>query len=243
MARNTQEEEEQAPMTTPAQAYGHPDFVNDWPVQGPTDPGIREADCRYAQTLPTPAEAPCVDCKGYVPMFARTKGLLGEQVSFGGRGVRAFALAAAGDPDVWTKLNPEQQKWVISSLTMLNNLIYQGTGTMCPTWGPSITAAGGCFQNWFNANAKLTKPDGSPVKLRTDGVFDQDTLDALNTITGMDPPHFPQAFPPGYITSAAPEPKKLSTGAMVGIAAAGAAALGGVVYVATRKRGRKSRRK
>ena len=230
-------------MTTPAQASGHPNFVTDWPVQGPTDPGIRAADCRFAQTLPTPANSPCVDCKGPIPMWAQTKGLLGEQISFGGKGVRGFALAAAGDPDVWAKLNTTQQKWVMDSLTTLNNLIYQATGTMCSSWGPSITAAGGCFQNWFNANAKLTKPDGSPVKLRTDGVFDQDTLNALNTITGMDPPHFPQAFPPGYITSAAPTATKLSTGAMVGIGTAIAAALGGGIYVATRKKSRRSRRR
>lgn len=228
---------------TPAQASGYPDFVTDWPVQGPTDPGIREADCRYAQTLPTPAEAPCVDCKGPVPMFARTKGLLGEQVSFGGRNVRAFALAAA--EDTWAALTVPQQTWVVSTLTKLNDLIVKANGTRCLTWAPNITAAGQCFQMWFNsAKLGLTKPDGSPVVLRTDGTFDQDTLDALRTTVALNPKDFPTPFPgtqmPGETGTGE---KKLSTGAMVGIAAAGATALGGIVYVATRKRGRKSRRK
>ncbi len=229
---------------TPAQAYGHPDFVNDWPVSGPTDPGIRAADCRYAKTLPTPAEAPCVDCKGYVPMFARTKGLLGEQVSFGGRRTRAFALAAAGDPDIWNSLSVPQQTWIGNTLSKLNDLIVKSTGTTCPQWTPAIHGAAICFQAWFNASKfGLTKPDGSPVVLRTDGVFDQDTLDALRTTVSMNPKDFPTPFPGTEMAGTGTTQKKLSTGAMVGIAAAGAAALGGVVYVATRKRGRKSRRK
>ena len=231
-------------MTTPAQAYGHPDFVNDWPVQGPTDPGIREADCRYAQTLPTPAEAPCVDCKGPVPMFARTKGLLGEQVSFGGRGVRAFALAAAGDPDIWGTLTVPQQTWIANTLAKLNDLIVKSTGTTCPQWSPSIHGAGYCFQAWFNSQRfGLTKPDGSTVVLRTDGTFDQDTLDALRTTVSMNPKDFPTPYPGTQLAGeTGTGEKKLSTGAMVGIAAGGAAMLGGVVYVATRKGGRKSRR-
>jgi len=229
---------------TPAQAYGHPDFVNDWPVQGPTDPGIRAADCRYAQKLPTPQEAPCVDCKGPVPMFARTKGLLGEQVSFGGRNVRAFALAKAGDPDVWEKLTPGQQAWLAGVKQKLNDLIVQTTGTKCATWGPNVTSQGAttCFQNWYNSYG-LTQ-------LRTDGVLDQDTLSALIETAQAHPNDFPQfpgqaqpGTPPEVAAADAVGPKKLSTGAIVGIAAAGAAALGGAIYVATRKSGRKSRRR
>jgi hypothetical protein len=228
-------------MITPAQASGYPDFVNDWPVQGPTDPGIREADCRYAQTLPTPAEAPCVDCKGYVPMFARTKGLLGEQVSFGGRRTRAFALAAAGDPDIWGSLTVPQQTWVGNTLAKLNDIIVKSTGTTCPQWAPAIHSAAFCFQSWFNqAGIGMTNSDGSQTKLRTDGTFDQETLNTLIRVVAINPTDFPTPYP--GLQTAAPD-KKLSTGAMVGIAAGAATVLGGVVYAATRKSGRKSRRR
>lgn len=230
---------------TPAQASGQSNFVTDWPVQGPTDPGIREADCRFAQTLPTPADAPCVDCKGPIPMWAQTKGLLGEQVSFGGRRTRAFALAAAGDPDVWDKLSPGQQSWLAGVKQKLNDLIVQTTGTKCATWGPNVTSAGAtkCFQTWYNSFG-LTQ-------LRTDGVLDQDTLSAFIETAQAHPTDFPQ-FPgqaqPGTApdvaaASAVAPPSKLSVGAIVGMTAAGATALGGIVYLATRKRGRKSRRK
>jgi hypothetical protein len=177
-------------------------------------------------------------------MWAQTKGLLGEQVSFGGRRTRAFALAAAGDPDVWNSLSVPQQTWISTTLSKLNDLIVKATGTTCPQWSPSIQGASICFQAWFN-NQKfgLTKPNGSPVVLRVDGTFDQDTLDALRTVVALNPKDFPTPYPGTEMAGTGSTEKKISTGAMVGIAAAGATALGGIVYVATRKRGRKSRRK
>jgi len=223
---------------TPAQASGHPNFVTDWPVQGPTDPGIRAADCRYAQKLPTPQNAPCVDCEGPTPMWTQSKGLLGERISYGGRGAVGFALAAAGDPDVWTQLTPDQQTWVMQTLTKLNDMIVKTTGTSCPTWGPSITAAGGCFQFWFNS-MYIGSP-GFPKPIRTDGVFDGETLQALITAALIHQTDFPTPFPGTPPTGK----KKLSTGAMVGIAAVGATALGGVIYAATHsKKSRRSRRR
>lgn len=228
-------------MTTPAQASGVPDFVTDWPVQGPTDQGIREADCWFARNrIPTPQNYSCVDCEGQVPMFARSKGLLGERVSLGG-----FALAAAGDPDIWGKLSLEQQTWVGNTLAKLNELIVKTTGTTCPQWTPTIHGAGYCFQTWFNSSGlKLTKPDGSPVVLRSDGIFDQDTLDALRTTVALNQKDFPTPFPGTALPGTTGEGKKLSTGAMVGIGTAGAAVLGGIIYAATRggKRKRRSRR-
>lgn len=177
-------------------------------------------------------------------MWARTTGV-SEQISFNGTGVgfNFPGLAAANDPSVWEKLTPEQQTWVRDALVKLNNLIVQTTKTTCPTFGPSVTAAGGCFQQWFNANTKgaYTKADGSKLVLRTDGVFDQDTLDALITITGVYGKDFQAPFP-GASTIA--EKKKLSTGAMVGIGLAVAAVGGGAVYYATRgKKSRRSRRR
>ena len=168
---------------------------------------------------------------------------LGEQISFGGARARGFSLAAPGDPDAWVQLTPAQQAWVTNSIRTLDGKIKEQTQTTCPGMSTgSITGIAGCFQNWFNgARLGLTNRAGAPVVLRTDGVFDQDTLDALRTVTSLDAKNYPTPFPGTEAAGIAPV-KKLSTGAMVGIAAGGAAALGGIVYVATRKKSRKSRR-
>ena len=142
-------------------------------------------------------------------------------------------LGAAGDPDVWAGMNAAQQQWVMNTLTTLNNIIYQQTGTMCSSWGPSITLAGGCFQQWYNANYGSS---GVSKTLRTDGVFDQDTLNALVMVAGIKKANFPTAYP----ASAA---KKLSTGEMFGIAAAAATVIGGVAYVATHKKSRRRKKR
>jgi hypothetical protein len=238
---------------TPAQASGHPNFVTDVPVQGPTDEGLRAADCWWVQNR-LPKNPACVDCEGPIPQWARNtlcpgnrltnsglgENMFNEKISYGSPRNRNFALAAAGDPEIWTGLTSEQQQWVMNTLVTLNNLIVQTTGTTCPTFGPSVTAAGGCFQAWYNTNYLPLNPQA--VELRTDGVFDQDTLDALRLIAALDPSSFPEPFPgtrlPGF---GPPDKKKLSTGAMVGIAAAGAAVVGGLVWAAGR--GGKTRRR
>lgn len=167
---------------------------------------------------------------------------IGERLSFGGRGALGFAIGKAGDPDAWTQLNAAQQTWVMNTLVKLDSLIRAQTKTSCSTFGPSITAAGGCFQNWFNgAKLGLTGRDGAPIVLRTDGVFDQDSLDALRTVAALNPKDFTTPFPGTEMAGTGA--KKLSTGAIVGIAAGGAAVLGGVVYVVTRKGGRRKGRK
>lgn len=236
---------------TPAQAYGHPNFVTDVPVQGPTDEGLRSADCwQDKNRIPAPADTACVDCKGPIPMWAqqalsnvrgRSAGI-GEALSLGGRPVRGFGIAGAGDPDVWTGLSAAQQKWVTDTLVKLNDIIVQTTGTTCPTWGPSITAAGGCFQQWFNKNlgGKLTSAAGKPVMLRTDGVFDQETLDALITTAGIHGQQFPTPYPSGAVTTTE-EKKGLSKGAMIAGGAAALALVGGGIYAVTsgKKRHRK----
>lgn len=234
---------------TPAQAYGHPKFVTDVPVQGPTDEGLRAADCIQQQRLP--AHPGCVDCGGVIPMWAQqaistTRGQsagavagFGERLSFGGSGVLGFALEYVGDPEVWTKLTPDQQMWVTNTLNKLNDIIVKTTGAPCPTWGPAINLAGGCFQGWYNANYGAS---GASRKLRSDGVFDQDTLDALIMIANMRKADFPTPFPAGAVTATQVQPvkKPLSKGAMIGIGAAGVG-LVGIVYAATR--GGKARRR
>ena len=249
---------------TPAQANPSvANFVTDHPVQGPTDEGLRAADCWWAQHV-LPQKPACVDCKGPIPMWAQRSlsvyrgesAGIGEQISLGGHRVAGFGnvalgVAAAADPEIWTKLSTEQQTWVVNTLTKLNDLIVKSTGTTCPTWGPSITAAGGCFQSWYNANYLPLNP--AAPQLRTDGVFDEDTLCALMLQAALNPPEFPEPFPdpegrycqaPTPAPAPEPEKKKLSTGAMVGIGVAGVAAAGGIYYVATRKSGgrRKSRK-
>lgn len=231
-------------MTTPAQAYGHPDYVTDVATQGPTDEGLRAADCHFAQTV-LPARPACVDCEGPIPMWA-TQSLshvrgksagIGERLSFGGHGALGFALDGPSDPEIWTKISAGQQAWVADTLRVLNDKIIASTGSHCPTWNAAvITATAGCFQAWFNLNygGKLTGPDGKPVTLRIDGVFDQQTLDALRTVAALDPQTFKTPYPGTELPGLTGEGKKLSTGAMVGIGA-GVAAVGGIIYAATRK--------
>jgi hypothetical protein len=231
-------------MPTPAQAYGHPDFVTDVPVQGPTDEGIRSKDCLYVNTH-IPAQPACADCKGPIPMWAQqnTPHGVGELISYGGHGALGFALGTVNDPEIWSKLTPDQQMWVTNSLNTLNSKIMAATGSSCPTWGPAINLAGGCFQTWFNNN--YGGANSGVMTLRTDGVFDQDTLCALITVTGMHQTDFPTAFPdpnkqycqsPGSATAT----KKILTAKMLGFGALGVVGLGGIAYAAIH--GKKRRR-
>jgi len=212
---------------TPAQAYGHPDWITDFPVQGPTDPGIRAADCWYAQNRLPVNNPACADCKGPIPMWAQTKGTgLSESISFGGH--RAVGFGAASDPEIFSKLTSDQQSWVRNAMNDLNSKIIATTGTTCPGWGTGIQQMAGCFQLWYNANL-----GASTKMLRTDGVVDQDTLDALKALVAARPGDFPSA--PLSATPATPK-TGLSTGEMIGIAAGVAALIGGGAYLATRKK-------
>lgn len=172
-------------------------------------------------------------------------GLLGERISFGGARARGFALAAAGDPDIWASLSLPQQTWVANTLNTLNDLIVKGGRAPCLQRTPTIHGSGYCFQVWFNeAKLGLTKADGSPMVLRTDGMFDQDTLDALRTVAAMNAKDFPTPYPGTEMAGTGTTAAKpgLSKGAMFGIGTAGAAVLGGIIYAATRG-GSKRKRK
>lgn len=233
-------------MKTPAQLYGHP-TLDDVPVAGPTDPGILKADCWYRNNV-LPATPACVDCGGgAIPHWAQSKGLLGDkimldtQISFGGKRAHGFSLAAPGDPDIWASLTPAQQMWVSNTLNTLNSKIMSATGTSCASWGPAINLAGRCFQIWYNANYGAS---GASKSLRTDGAFDQDTLSALIMVAGI---HASDASPlappyPGGTATAAPA-TKLSKGEMVGIGLAVATVAGGGIYLATKKKSSRRRRK
>lgn len=197
---------------TPAQASGNPNqWINDWPVQGPTDPGIRAADCWWVKNaLPTQSPA-CVDCK-------TRGGLLGAAFS-------DWGLGAVGDPDIADRLTPEQQGWVAGGIS---HLAPKGE---CPP-GSDLAGMIKCFQNGYNRETASL-----PVRrLRTDGVLDEDTLCALQSFVadnGGTP--FPD---PTKTYCQSPQPvtgtSSLSKGAIAGIAAAGAVVVGGIVYAVTR---------
>lgn len=237
-------------MTTPAQAYGHP-TLDDVPVQGPTDPGIRAADCWYAQNvLPSQKASSCVDCTGgIVPMWTRQtlSGVRGQYsgiggISRGGIGVQGF-LHGPYD-DVWTTLGPAQQAWIADTMRKLNDKIIAAGSPPCPQWNPSnITSVTSCFKQWFNANysGKLTDASGKPISLSPTTIFDQQTLDALRTIVAMDPQGFPTPFPGTSLPGPAHDEKKylgLSKGQAIG-AGAGVLALGGLLFAATRGKKRR----
>jgi hypothetical protein len=215
---------------TPAQAYGHP-TLDDVAVQGPTDPGIRAADCRYAQNV-LPQKPACVDCnKGNIPMWAQHKGtgLSSESISLGGAPVVGFG--APGDPGL--TLSAADKAWAQNAINDLNTKILAGGSAPCATWAADFSSMTGCFQGWYNVNrAPASK------MLRTDTVFDQDTLDALKMVVAARPADFPSAPAANAPQPAAAAAKKgLSTGAMVGIAAGAALVLGGVGYYYTQKKG------
>lgn len=215
---------------TPAQAYGHPDFVTDVPVQGPTDPGMRAASCWFANNR-VPKESACVDCTGGpVPMWAQTKGTgLSEAISYRGVGVAGFALRGPGDPLV--PLSDADQKWVMNALNDLNTKIVATNGKPCATWAPNLNAMVGCFQGWYNVNRA---GGGASKMLRTDENFDQDTLDALKMVVKLDQASFPSA----PITNAPGGKPGMSTAVKGGLVAGGLVLVGGVWYVLTRKKGR-----
>lgn len=202
---------------TPAQAHGHPNFVTDVPVQGPTDEGMRAASCWWAQNR-LPAQPHCVDCqeKGnvMVPGWSRSSmacpgcGMLGEAVSFGGRRARGFAVGGPSDPDIFDALNAAQQIWVRDALNTLNKMVTTTTGTTCATWadpGLNLAAAVGCFQSWYNANYGAAAVQGG-VTLRSDGAIDADTLSALQTVAGAHPSDFTAVYPPNVGNQVTPTP-------------------------------------
>ena len=221
---------------TPAQASGHPNFVTDVPVQGPTDEGMRAADCWFAQNR-LPAKPACVDCNNGSGLG---EGLM-ETISYGGRSARGFALGGASDPAA--TLTDAQMTWVKAALVLLNNIIMKSSGTTCSTWvdpGLNLSAAVGCFQQWYNAN----KP-APAIAVRTDGVLDADTVNSLQFVATQHPTDFNAAFPAAGAASTTPATGTkpgLSTGEMVGIGIGGAALLGGVIYAAT-SGGKKGKRK
>ena len=255
---------------TPAQAYGHPRFADDYPWDGGYGEGERRSACRNAANIT--AKRPGGECSGILPSWITNypSGML-SGVSIHGRPVPGFGIGQGGG-DVFSTLTPAQQSWVQTTLSTLNSKILAGSKP-CATWADptaSLSAAVGCFQNWANSlpQAPLT-PGGA---LRTDGVVDQATIAALLALAShIHPEDFPTPFPATPATapvqaaaqaagaaavavsptpvaaSTAPvgraEHRGLSTGAKVGIGVGVAGALGTAVYLVTRSSGGKKRRR
>jgi hypothetical protein len=248
---------------TPAQAYGHPNFVTDVPVQGPTDEGMRRLACCWTRTR-IPQTPACADCEGPIPMWTRQA--ITPSVGSFSSGVQGFAesglgnpyalalarpgtLAGPSDPTLDKGLAVAQLAWVQNALLTLNNKIMSTSGSSCPTWADptaNLAAAVGCFQAWWNTHyAKVS--GGAAKMLRTDGGLDEDTLCALQTITSMHPEDFGTPFPdPTKQFCKAPPPLtqplaaaqhhwgKLSTPVKIGVVTAALAGVGVVVYAVTR---------
>ncbi len=211
--------------------YG--DWVNDVPVQGPTDPGIRAAGCWWKDNVldkVTDHQGAMVPrwtqssvlCMGPSPLRSGVGGV-GETVRRGGALGADAALAAGAPPGIWSKLAPAEAQWVLATLAQLNALILKSGNKPCASWPADPTtappAAVACFQGWFNTNIAQAAD-----KLRTDGTLDHATLCALITATEQHTDDFPTKYPG--------TPLCLSTMSMpmkIGIGVAAAAVVGGTI--------------
>jgi len=259
-------------MRTPAQAYGHPRFADDYPWDGGYGEGERRSACRNAAEIT--AKRPGGPCSGILPSWITNypSGML-SGVRYNGRCVPGFGVGQV--PDVFLTLTPAQQSWVQTTLGTLNSKILAASRP-CATWASptvNLPAAVSCFQSWANSLQVLLSPGGA---LRTDGVIDPATLTALLALaTQIHPEDFPTPFPatpatapvqaaaqsagaaavavsptPAAAAPLTPEGKPvvrkdhgLSTAAKVGIGVGIAGVLGTGVYLATRGGGKKKRRR
>ena len=178
--------------------YG--DWVEDVPIQGPTDRDIRTAGCWWKDNVLDKA----TDSAGrIVPQWTQNSlcignrmmnsgiGGVGETVRRGGALGADAALAAGAPPGIWSKLAPAEAQWVLATLAQLNALILKSGNKPCATWPADPTkampAAVACFQGWYNANVK--------PGLSTDGTLDRETLCALVAVTKEHAADFPTPYP------------------------------------------------
>jgi len=226
---------------TPAQAYGHPSFVDDVPIQGPTDEGMRRLACCNRRTrIPRDARS-CAGNENVVPLWATHTLNYGPRVADAGAGI-GFALRGPNDPPVDKSLSIAQLAWVQNTLLTFGK---NGADKTCPTWADptvNLSAAVGCFQAFWNQEKSQGKAPLPTVNLRTDGVLDEDTLCSLILAVKLEDPSALVTFPDPQgqfckpSTPLAAPHRGLSTTAKVGIFVAGAILGGGVYYTVARRR-------
>ena len=221
--------------------YG--DWVDDVPIQGPTDRDIRKADCWWKDNVLDKA----TDSAGrIVPQWTQNSlcignrfmssgiGGVGETVRRGGAlGQAPSAATTAAPPGIWSKLSDAESQWVTATLTQLNALILKAGNKPCATWPTNLNAqmpaAVACFQGWYNANVK--------AGLRTDGTFDRDTLCAIVAVTKQHAADFSTPYPGTVLCLST-----LSTPVKISLGVAAVAVVGGTLATLAGAYGKKKPR-
>jgi hypothetical protein len=214
-----------------AGTYG--DWVEDVPIQGPTDRDIRTAGCWWKNHVLDKA----TDNQGrIVPQWTQNSLCIGNRLinsGIGDPGVvrRGGALgqpaAAPALPGIWSKLSDAESHWIATTLVQLNALILKAGNQPCATWpadllkdDPSASAkmpaAVACFQGWSNTNMQSS--------LRTDGTLDRETICALIAVTKSHAADFPTPYPGMALCLST-----LSMPVKIGLGVAAVAAVGGTV--------------
>lgn len=199
------------------------DWIDDVPIQGPTDRDIRRADCWWKNNVLDKV----TNYQGaIVPQWTQQSLCIGNRSM--GSGVGAPPPTAAL-PGIWSKLSDAESHWIATTLVQLNALILKAGNQPCATWPADLLkddasavakmpAAVACFQGWYNTNLKPS------ALLRTDGTLDDASLCALVTVTKEHPTDFTTPYPGS-------SPCGLSMVAKVGIGVAVAAAVGGTIAI------------
>ena len=230
---------------TPAQAAEimhadgtYRDWVEDVPIQGPTDRDIRTAGCWWKDNVLDKA----TDDQGrIVPQWTQNSlcignrlmssgiGGVGESVRRGGGALgQPAGPEAPAPPGIWSRLSPAESHWIASTLIQLNAFILKAGNPPCATWPADLLkddptavakmpAAVACFQSWFNTNLPQNQA------LRTDGMLDDRTACALVFVTGQHAADFPTPYP-GVLNCGG-----LSMLVKVGIGVAAAVAVGSAI--------------
>ena len=221
--------------------YG--DWVEDVPIQGPTDRDIRTAGCWWKNNVLDKA----TDSAGrIVPQWTQNSlcignrfmssgiGGVGETVRRGGALGQSPATTktAAPPPGIWSKLSDAESNWASATLVQLNALILKAGNKPCATWPAdplkNMPAAVACFQGWYNANVK--------PGLRVDGTLDRETLCALVAVTQQHGADFQTPYPGTVLCLST-----LSTPVKIGIGVAAVAAVGGTVAAVAVRSKKKTR--